>query len=89
MIDACGRIVRQNLMMVAYANLSGESGVIAYRVGADWIAVTFEGGHEYLYNYARTGREHVERMIELARAGRGLSTYISRVVQDRYAARLR
>ncbi|MFB9241404.1 hypothetical protein IV454_07600 [Massilia antarctica] len=73
--------------MIAYANLSGDSGVRAYRIGARQITVRFAGGAEYVYTHASAGREHVEAMKLLARAGRGLATYISQHVHDAYAGK--
>jgi len=73
--------------MKRYRNLEGHSGVLAYDIRADAIAVKFAGGDVYDYTYARPGREHVEAMKRLALAGRGLSTYISQHVREQYAAR--
>ena len=41
----------------------------------------------YLYGPQHPGPRHVERMKELAIVGRGLSSYISRVVHNDYEAR--
>jgi hypothetical protein len=73
--------------MQPYFNRSGESGVIAYEVGADSITVRFKDG-TYLYNSDRPGRMHVEQMKRLAMAGRGLATYISKFVRDNYARKI-
>ena len=73
--------------MKRYRNLEGHSGVLAYDIRADAIAVKFAGGDVYDYTYARPGRAHVEQMKRLALAGRGLSTYISQHVREDYAAR--
>ena len=70
--------------MERYLNLSGDSGVAGYKIGVNYILVQFHTGMFYRYSYARAGRHHVERMKILAAAGRGLSTYISRHVYDRY-----
>jgi hypothetical protein len=67
-----------------YLNLSGDSGVTAYELGVDYIVIRFRSGGPYRYSYARAGQHHVERMKSLAVAGRGLSTYISQHVHDRY-----
>lgn len=75
--------------MKPYRNLSGRSGVRAYRTGPDAIAVEFADGSVYLYTRASAGAAAIARMRELAEAGRGLSTYISRHVRERYAERLR
>jgi len=45
-------------------------------------------GEVNLYSHDCPGRLHVGRMKVLARDGRGLSTYISRHVGNRFAARL-
>ncbi|QGZ42473.1 hypothetical protein IP92_03189 [Pseudoduganella flava] len=70
--------------MKRYRNLEGHSGVLAYDIRPDAIAVKFVGGDVYEYTYAVTGRERVERMKALATAGRGLSTYISQHVREDY-----
>ena len=71
--------------MVRYKNLDGNSGVLAYEAGDDFIKVQFTGGVVYLYNSKVSGKQHIERMKSLALQGRGLSTYISTIVKDRYA----
>jgi hypothetical protein len=68
-----------------YENRDGDSGVASYEIGPDFIRVQFRGGSTYVYSYARPGAQHVERMKELARAGLGLSTYISQNVRTAYA----
>jgi len=74
--------------MKPYRNLSGASGVTAYEIDENYIDVEFVDGHAYRYDYAVTGRSNVEKLKSLALSGRGLSTYISRVVRNAYAARL-
>lgn len=74
--------------MKRYKNLSGDSGVLAYETGEDYIKVKFRDGDVYLYNYIVTGRDKVERMKDLAEEGRGLSTFISRYVRERYTEKL-
>ncbi len=71
--------------MQRYQRLSGDSGVLAYTVRADAIDVKFVDGKVYTYTYASTGRERVEQMKRLARAGQGLATYISQHVGAAYA----
>jgi hypothetical protein len=70
--------------MRPYANLSGDSGIRSYEVGPTFIRIQFHGGDPYLYTYDSAGRENVERMKELAIAGKGLSTFISRHPSVRY-----
>ena len=75
--------------MERYRNLSGNSGVVAYRAGRDSIAVQFEDGAIYLYTVGSAGRSNIEQMKALAASGRGLSTFIARHVRKAYAAKLR
>lgn len=72
-----------------YANRSGHSGVVAYAASGAGLLVEFSGGSVYFYSLDVPGRRHVERMKSLADAGSGLSSYISRHVGQRFAARLR
>lgn len=74
--------------MIPYENLHPNSGVTAYEIGDEYIAVQFKSGDTYLYTYHKPGRQHVEQMKELAAQGRGLSTYISRVVRDDFESKL-
>jgi hypothetical protein len=75
--------------MERYQNLGGDSGIVAYEIGDDFIKVQFHDGPVYLYTYESTGQAAIEHMKELARAGHGLNSYISRVVRKQYAAKLR
>jgi hypothetical protein len=71
--------------MERYQNLSADSGVDGYECGPGWIKVRFRNGPTYVYDSVKPGAEHVARMQELARAGRGLSTYISQHVQKAFS----
>ena len=70
--------------MRKYKALSGDSGVIAYQLGDESIRVRFVDGAVYTYSYSSTGRGHIEQMKVLAESGRGLSTYISKYVREKY-----
>jgi len=74
--------------MKRYHNRSGKSGVASYEAGDGFIRVRFMNNGTYEYTDAKTGRMHVRNMQQLAAAGLGLSTYISRFVRDRYARKL-
>jgi hypothetical protein len=74
--------------MKRYRNLDGNSGVTAYECGDGFIRVRFVNGDIYEYTDKTTGREHIANMQELAQAGQGLSTYVSRFVHDDYARKL-
>lgn len=75
--------------MKPYANRLGNSGITAYEIGPDSIAVLFANGTVYVYTYGSTGREEVEQMKSLAEQGQGLSTFISQHVKERFAHKLR
>jgi hypothetical protein len=71
-----------------YKNRSGESGVVAYDIGAESITIEFNGGERYLYTSESAGAANIARMQRLALDGRGLSTFISQVIRNRYARKL-
>jgi hypothetical protein len=74
--------------VIPYGASDRNSGVVAYRTGPDFIVLKYRDGGIYVYNYNRPGREHVDRMKELAIAGKGLTTYINQHVRDSYAFQL-
>jgi len=74
--------------MKRYLDLGGKSGIRSYEMGMDFIKVMFSSGSVYLYDYAYTGIERVEKMKELAMEGMGLNSYIGKVIKRSYAERL-
>lgn len=75
--------------MERYANLSGNSAVIAYEIEPGAITVQFDSGMFYLYNGSSTSSANIHEMQSLARAGRGLNSFIVRVVKKGYARKWR
>ena len=74
--------------MEPYANLSGDSPIREFELGADFIQIRYRNDpHIYTYDRHRPGAEHVERMKVAAREGRGLATYISQHVKGNYASK--
>ncbi|SEC39715.1 hypothetical protein SAMN04490185_1349 [Pseudomonas frederiksbergensis] len=75
--------------MERYKNLSGDSNVVAYELGQGSITVQFASGtHKtYIYDSARPGTVMVAEMQRLAVAGRGLNSYIGRVVKGSYSGK--
>jgi hypothetical protein len=63
--------------MKKYADLSGDSGIVAYDYGDDWIRIQFKRGGTYEYRSADIGAAHVANLKRLADSGDGLNTYIS------------
>lgn len=71
--------------MERYGDVRGDSGVVAYETGPDYIRVKFKHGGTYEYDYANSGKFQVDRMKVLAASGEGLATFINKFVKDRYA----
>jgi len=74
--------------MQPYKNLSGTSGVVAFEAGDHHIDIKFQDGHKYRYDYAKPGKDEVERMKTLAQTGKGLATFINQNVWERFAQKL-
>lgn len=70
--------------MKQYRNLSGKSGIKAYETGEDFIKIKFITGEMYLYTYSSAGKKIIEKMKLFASEGKGLSTYISQTVKDKF-----
>lgn len=87
MVDTPRKSVTTSLPQ-RYQSSSGDSGVVSYDIGPEFITLQFKNGVVHHYTYEKPGKEHVERMKELAKAGSGLSTYVNQHVQGDYARRL-
>jgi hypothetical protein len=72
-----------------YANLGGNSSVHAYEIGDDYVRVRFTDGSIYLYTYASAGESNIERMKEVANAGKGLGSFIMHNVKHAYESKER
>jgi hypothetical protein len=72
-----------------YLNRGGDSGVVGYEIGADSIEVVFKDGMIYLYTAQSAGAGAIETMKQLAVAGQGLNSFISRYVKKGYASKRR
>ena len=59
---------------IRYKNLSGKSSVRYYIIYNNSILLSFKGGEQYRYTYSST----LSMLKSLARAGRGLNTYINK-----------
>lgn len=70
--------------MKKYGGFSGGQGVTGYEEKPDRIIIKFQDGSLYTYSYRSAGIEHVEKMKDLAEAGRGLTTYINKYVRELY-----
>jgi len=73
--------------MESYKNLSGNSGISAYELGADHIKIQFKHSLKiYVYSIRHISSSKIEQMKALAVSGRGLGTFINqnRDVHDGY-----
>lgn len=71
--------------MTLYRSTYGNSGVFSFEIGSDYIDVRFKDAPEvFKYSYQSAGREHVEKMKELATKGYGLYSFINMYVKDMY-----
>ena len=75
--------------MTPYRGHAKKHGVLAYEIQPDAIDVEFTSGWIYRFSYEKPGVLRVERMKELAAAGQGLSTFISKHVKNRFESRRR
>lgn len=73
--------------MEIYRNYGGDSGVKSYLIGTSSITVKFSNG-TYEYTYTSAGAERVEEMKKLARAGKGLNSFINTYVKTLYARKV-
>jgi len=71
--------------MEAYKNLGGDSGVVAYEIGSDYIRVKFSDESIYLYTNGSAGSHNIREMQRLARQGQGLNAFINTTVRKNYA----
>ncbi|WP_368563036.1 hypothetical protein [Pseudoxanthomonas sp. UTMC 1351] len=71
--------------MKRYRHEGDDTGVEAYRTTPTSIFVKFrDSDRVYEYSNASAGTANVAKMKRLAAAGKGLSTFITRHVRDRY-----
>ncbi|MCD9127082.1 hypothetical protein [Luteimonas fraxinea] len=70
-----------------YGNRHGGSGVRAWAITGDTLSVEFVDGAVYDYRRQDVGLRLFAAACAAARAGRGLSSCISRHLRERYAAR--
>lgn len=75
--------------MTPYGYHTRQHGVVSYEIGPESIDVGFTSGWIYRFTYASPGQLRVERMKDLARSGKGLSTFISKHVKNRFESRRR
>jgi len=70
--------------MQPYKNSGNLSWISAFEIGEDYIKIQFIDGFVCLYTNNNAGSKHIEKMKELAVAGRGLYNYINRHFKETY-----
>ena len=76
-------------MKIPYKSSSPKTGIATYEILDSAIILEFQDRkNRYLYNSAKPGAKHVAAMIELAKSGKGLSTYVNQQVRENYARKL-
>jgi hypothetical protein len=68
--------------MQKYQNRGGNSNVIYFKIGQDYIKIIFKNSsHPITYSYQSAGSLHVEKMKKFALNGIGLNSYILTTVK--------
>ena len=71
--------------MQPYFDINGNSNVLCYDIGTNYIDVQFRGTPKvYRYSYSSAGANNVETMKSLARQVHGLNSYINKNVRYLY-----
>lgn len=74
-----------SLKMERYLDLDGDSGVVGYEIGDNFIRVQFDRTFKtYTYSYRSAGIDRVEDMKRLAISGDGLNFYIMKYAKKLY-----
>lgn len=68
----------------SYPNLTGMSGVAAYKVEPTKIHIRFKTGRVYVYSYESAGESKVEAAKVYAATGTGLNSFIMRNMKNNY-----
>lgn len=68
--------------MQPYKNSGGLSWISAFEIGEDYIKIKFIDEVIQVYTEHIVGSKHLQKMKELAIAGKGLNNYIDKHVKD-------
>lgn len=81
---------QNNMVEMPYVSRSGKSNIrsVTFDDLGTQIIIKFKDGSSYLYTNTSTGAMTIKKMIQLARMGNGLNSYISRVVKNKYQMKL-
>jgi len=75
--------------MTLYKNVSGDSKVVRYHLAKDAVTIRFADRSVYIYTNQSTDPATIKKMKTLALAGKGLGTFITSTVKDRFSRKVR
>lgn len=76
-------------MFKRYKNLGGKSTVARYELAKDSITIIFADRSVYRYSNQSADPDNISKMKSLAVAGKGLGTFISANVKDRFSRKIK
>jgi hypothetical protein len=80
---------KKKRMFIRYKNLSGVSKVSRYEIQKDMMTIRFTDSSVYCYTNQSADPVNIEKMKELATAGKGLGTFIDANLKDRFMRKVR
>lgn len=80
---------RRPKLFVRYKNVSGDSKVSKFEIKKDALTVRFTDHTVYRYTNQTAGPENISKMKELALSGKGLGTFITANLKDRFLRKIR
>ena len=75
------------MIMHKYGDDDHDTGVVAYDTASDSITVKFREKGYYKYTVKSAGTTAIRKMKVLAKQGKGLSTFISQHIRDKYESK--
>jgi len=76
-------------IMHLYKNLSKDSTVTRYHIAKDALTIRFTDDSVYIYSNQSATPVAISKMKILAEAGKGLGTFITANLKDRYSRKVR
>ena len=69
--------------LTPYGNGNGNSGIIGYEIGNDWMDIEYANGGIYTYTEKNVGEVNFLKMQVFAMQGSGLNAFINKEVRGR------
>ena len=77
------------LEVAKYKNLDGKSAVTSYVIEKDAMTIRFTDHRVFIYTNQSAGPANISKMKTLAIAGKGLGTFITANLKERFARKIR